>query len=71
MNFANALKILVIVLAVSIVLTQTASAIEIPITLATDATPAKVPPATVIWEKTYGGPADDRAYCAVTAAITT
>ncbi|MGD0995236.1 MAG: hypothetical protein ABR909_06900 [Candidatus Bathyarchaeia archaeon] len=68
MNQTKALKILVVILTVSIILTQTISAAQTPSPLTVDDNLVNVLPAHVIWEKNYGVLGDDdRAYNALAA----
>ncbi|MGD0405717.1 MAG: hypothetical protein ABSB10_03605 [Candidatus Bathyarchaeia archaeon] len=67
MNPNRAIKILVLLLAVLIILTVSISAFENPSSPKLDGTSVSVLPANVIWEKTYGGASDDRAFYAVPA----
>ena len=66
MNQAKTVKTIVALLAVLIVLTISVSAAQTPLPLKVDGNPSvSVLPANVIWEKTYGGAADDRAFYAI------
>ena len=66
MNQDRAFKILVLLLAVSIILTVSISAIENSSPAKLDGTSVSVLPANVIWEKTYGVEGDDdRAFYAL------
>ena len=67
MNPNRAIKILVLLLAVLIILTVSISATENSSSPKLDGTSVSVLPANVIWEKTYGGASDDRAFYAVPA----
>jgi len=68
MNQAKTVKTIVALLAVLIVLTISVSAAQTSIPLKVDNdTLVSVLPANVIWEKTYGGATDDRAFYAVPA----
>ena len=60
-------KLLFIIIAFSITFTLNTSYAQTPISLKLD-TLQNVPPATIIWQKIYGGFADDRAFYAVPAA---
>ena len=68
MNQAKTIKTIVALLAILIVLTISVSAAQTPVPLKVDDdTLVNVLPANVIWEKTYGGAADDRAFYIVPA----
>lgn len=68
MNQVKTVKTIVALLAVLIILTISVSAAQTPIPLKVDNdTLVNVLPANVIWEKTYGGVADDRAFYTIPA----
>ena len=68
MNQAKTVKTIVALLVVLIILTISVSAAQTPIPLKVDNdTLVSVLPANVVWEKTFGGTADDRAFYAVPA----
>lgn len=66
MNQVTILKILVVIFVVSIILTQVISAAQAPALMSVDGNLVNVSAAKVVWEKTYGGVADDRAFYMVT-----
>jgi hypothetical protein len=67
-NQFKTVKIIVTLLAIVIILTIIFSAAQTPIPLkVSDGTEVSVLPANLIWDKTYGGPSDDRAFFAVPA----
>ncbi len=66
MNQTKTVKILVALLTVILIISINVSAAQTTIPLQVDKdTLTNVPPANVIWEKTYGGEADDRAFYAL------
>ena len=68
MNQSKTVKIIVTLLAILIILTISFSAAQTPTPLKVNGdTEMSVLPANLIWEKTYGGPSDDRAFFAVPA----
>ena len=68
MNHAKTVKTVGALLAILIVLTISVSVAQTPVPLKVDDdTLVSVLPANVIWEKTYGGAADDRAFYIVPA----
>ncbi len=68
MNQFKTVKIIVTLLTIVIILTISFSAAQTPVPLkVSDGTEASVLPANLIWNKTIGGPSDDRAFFAVPA----
>ncbi len=68
MSQAKTVKTIVAILAIMIVLTVNVSAAQTSLALKVDHnTLESVPPGNVLWAKTYGGAADDRAFYALTA----
>lgn len=68
-NQAKAAKAVVALLAILMFLTLSAGAAQTPVPLNINKeTLTNVSPANVVWEKTYGGAADDRAFYSVPAA---
>ena len=66
MNQAKTVKIIVALLAIFTILTISVSSAQIPLPQKIDDdTSLSVLPANPVWEKTYGGAADDRAFFAV------
>jgi hypothetical protein len=63
----RAFQILILLLALAIILTVSINATDNASPATLDSTSISVLPAKVIWEKTYGGTADDRAFYAVPA----